>query len=127
MPPDLALKRAYEAAEPADGCRVLVDRLWPRGVSKEALRADWWWKEIAPSTALRRDFAHRPDRFAEFSEHYRQELDANPQGPEFLSWVRERLARGRVSLVYAAKDTTCMSAKPKASSTTGTTLIATGL
>lgn len=105
MAPDLALKRAYEEASPSDGCRVLVDRLWPRGVSKEALKVERWWKEIAPSTQLRQEFAHKEDRFAEFAEHYRGELNANPMGPEFLGWVRERLREGRVSLIYAAKDT----------------------
>ena len=105
MLPDLALKRAYDAADPSDGCRVLVDRLWPRGVSKEVLKVERWWKEIAPSTQLRQAFAHKEDRFAEFAEHYRDELNANPRGPEFLSWVRERLSAGRVSLIYAAKDT----------------------
>ena len=107
MSPDLVLKRAYDAAAPSDGCRVLVDRLWPRGVSKEALKADRWWKEIAPSASLRRNFAHRQERFAEFSEHYRSELNANPQAPEFLSWVGGRLREGRVSLIYAARDTAC--------------------
>lgn len=105
MAPDLVLKRAYEEASPSDGCRVLVDRLWPRGVSKEALKVERWWKEIAPSTQLRQEFAHKEDRFAEFAEHYRGELNANPMGAEFLGWVRERLREGRVSLIYAAKDT----------------------
>lgn len=103
--PDLVLKRAYDATDPSDGCRVLVDRLWPRGVSKEALKVERWWKEIAPSTQLRQEFAHKEDRFAEFAEHYRGELNANPMGSEFLGWIRERLSEGRVSLIYAAKDT----------------------
>lgn len=107
MFPDLVLKRAYDAAAPSDGCRVLVDRLWPRGVSKEALKANRWWKEIAPSVSLRRNFAHRQDRFAEFSEQYRSELNANPLASEFLGWVGDRLQEGRVSLIYAARDTTC--------------------
>ena len=79
MTSDLVLKRAYDAADPSDGCRVLVDRLWPRGVSKEALEVKRWWKEIAPSTRLRQAFAHKEDGFAEFAEHYRSELNARKE------------------------------------------------
>ena len=96
------VKRVYEPAADDDGCRVLVDRLWPRGVSKESAAVDLWLKEIAPSTALRKEFNHRPERFADFSERYRHELDANPAVETLLD-----LAAGhpRVTLLYAARDT----------------------
>ncbi|HEX7021859.1 MAG TPA: DUF488 domain-containing protein [Trueperaceae bacterium] len=96
----LKLKRAYEAAAPSDGTRVLVDRLWPRGVSKEQAKIDWWAKELAPSTELRRWFGHDPEKFAEFAERYRQELAGN----EALDRLRRMVDGETVTLVYGAKD-----------------------
>ena len=95
------LKRAYEPAEPADGYRVLVDRLWPRGVAKDAARLDEWARELAPSDELRRWFGHDPAKFAEFRRRYRAELAARE---EKLRELRRRARRGTVTLVYAARD-----------------------
>src|SRR5437870_10224396 len=75
----IRLKRVYEAARPADGERFLVERLWPRGIKKEALRLDGWLPEVAPTPALRKWFHHDPARWAEFQERYRAELDARPE------------------------------------------------
>ena len=96
------LKRAYEAAEPSDGYRVLVDRIWPRGVSKEQAHLDEWARELAPSTELRRWFGHDPAKFEEFGRRYRDELAA--QG-EKLAELRGRATEGTLTLVYSARDT----------------------
>ena len=97
----IRLKRAYEAAKRDDGTRVLVDRLWPRGVSKEAAKIERWLKEIAPSTALRKWFNHDSAKWETFRERYFRELDRNAAVVEEL----RALARGRtVTLVYSAKD-----------------------
>lgn len=95
------LKRAYEPASPEDGTRVLVDRLWPRGVRKEDARIDWWAKEVAPSTELRRWYGHDPARFEEFAARYRRELVGN----DALAELRALDARETVTLVHAAGDT----------------------
>lgn len=95
------LKRAYEAAEASDGMRVLVDRLWPRGVSKDAAAVDLWLKELAPSTELRKWFGHDPARWTEFQRRYGEELRGHP---EALAQLRDLAAKQRVTLVYAAKD-----------------------
>ena len=97
----IVLKRAYEAAEPSDGQRVLVDRLWPRGVSKEKAAIDLWLKEISPSTALRQWFGHDPALWGEFQQRYRAELDANG---EVVGQLREVIRAGKTTLVYGAKD-----------------------
>lgn len=99
---DIRLKRAYEPPARGDDARILVDRVWPRGVKKEALQLALWLKEIAPSTALRQWFGHRPERFAEFARRYGKELDANAAAvAELEPWLR----KGRVTLVYGARDT----------------------
>lgn len=97
----LKLKRAYAPAEPGDGQRVLVDRIWPRGVSKAEAHVDLWLKAIAPSTPLRKWFGHQPERWPEFRRRYREELKANPAVEE----LRQVMAKGPVTLVYGAKDT----------------------
>lgn len=97
----LKLKRAYEPAEAGDGRRVLVDRIWPRGVSKDEAHVDLWLKEVAPSTALRKWFGHDPARWSEFRERYFKELRANPA----VENLRQIMAAGPVTLVYGAKDT----------------------
>ena len=97
------LKRAYEAASADDGTRVLVDRLWPRGVSKDAAAIDLWLKDLAPSTELRQWFGHDPARWAEFQQRYAQEVRQHPQAFEQL---RELARKGPVTLVYAARDET---------------------
>lgn len=98
----LKLKRAYEPVERADGQRLLVERLWPRGVKKEALRADAWLKDVAPSTELRKWFGHRPERWDEFRRRYRAELAAHP-----AAWqpILDAARRGPVTLLYSAHDT----------------------
>jgi len=95
------IKRIYDDPSPADGRRVLVDRLWPRGLSKERARVDWWLKEIAPSDELRRWFGHDPARWQEFRDRYRRELQA--QLP-LLDELRGAAAREPVTLLFAAKD-----------------------
>src|SRR5262245_30531375 len=98
----IALKRAYDPVSRADGTRFLVERLWPRGVSKEKLRADAWLKEVGPSTELRRWFSHDPDKWDEFRRRYRRELDAHPEAWQpILSAARQ----GPVTLVYSSHDT----------------------
>ena len=95
------IKRVYEQAADEDGIRVLVDRLWPRGVSKERAALSGWIKDVAPSSDLRRWWHHDPDRFEDFARRYRTELDDNPALGDLLSIVREH---DRTTLVYAAKD-----------------------
>ncbi len=97
----LRTKRAYEPASPDDGVRILVDRLWPRGLSKEEARLTAWDREIAPSDGLRRWFAHDPDRYDSFRSRYRAELAAHR--PRLVGLANES-RRGAVTLVYAAKD-----------------------
>lgn len=95
------LKRAYEPAASADGTRVLIDRLWPRGVKKEKAAIDEWMKEIAPSTELRKWFGHDPERWPEFRRRYRSEIKKHPS--EF-GRLRELARKGNLTLVYAAHD-----------------------
>jgi uncharacterized protein YeaO (DUF488 family) len=97
----IRIKRAYETASRGDGRRLLVERLWPRGVRKEALDLDEWLKEVAPSTALRKWFGHRVDRWKEFQRRYRHELGAHPD-----AWapILKASRRGNVTLVYSAHD-----------------------
>ncbi len=99
----VATKRAYEPAAPEDGTRYLVDRLWPRGVTKERLHVAAWLKEIAPSETLRRRFHHDPAEFAQFRAAYRRELLARP---EAWAGLAAEVRDGPVTLVYAARDGT---------------------
>ena len=96
-------KRAYQPASPGDGYRVQVDRLWPRGVTKEAAHLDLWAKELAPSPGLRVWFGHDPRRFRDFVERYRLELARSPAREAFLDLL-QRAAHGTVTLVYGAHD-----------------------
>jgi uncharacterized protein YeaO (DUF488 family) len=97
----LRLKRAYEAKAPSDGRRILIDRLWPRGLSKSRVGIDEWIKEVAPSTELRQWFGHDPKKWPEFRRRYKQELRAQSEHVDRLA----RLARrGRVTLVFGARD-----------------------
>lgn len=100
----IRVRRAYLPAQPEDGVRVLVDRLWPRGVSREALQAAAWRRGIAPSDAARKAFGHKPEKFAAFAAQYRAELEANPQAADFLTDCRAWLADADVTLLFAAKD-----------------------
>ena len=97
----IRLKRAYDPATPTDGRRVLVERLWPRGVSKRNLRLDAWMKAVAPSPELRRWFGHDPARWTEFRRRYFEELRANEAAWQPLLAAARR---GRVTLIYAARD-----------------------
>jgi uncharacterized protein YeaO (DUF488 family) len=96
----VAIKRIYEPAVPADGTRILVDRLWPRGVSKARAKLAFWMKEIAPTPKLRVWFGHRPERFTEFGRRYRKELTGSPAVAE----LRKLARRERVTLLYGAHD-----------------------
>lgn len=98
---DIRLKRAYEPASSSDGYRVLVDRLWPRGVSKKRAGLDQWEKELPPSTELREWFGHEPSRFAEFRRRYISELSRHRPR---LTELRRRAREGTLTLVYSAKD-----------------------
>jgi uncharacterized protein YeaO (DUF488 family) len=94
--------RIYAAAEAGEGARLLVDRLWPRGVSKEAAALDEWCRDVAPSNGLRRWYGHDPARFGEFTQRYRQEL-AEPEGSAALGRLRDWHQRGPVILLTATK------------------------
>jgi len=99
----VALKRAYEEPEPTDGMRILVDRLWPRGLSKERADIDIWLKEVAPSNELRKWFDHDPEKFGEFRHRYEAELTSETH-KEALKKLRNMLSQGYVTLVFAAHD-----------------------
>jgi uncharacterized protein YeaO (DUF488 family) len=99
--PGVRIKRIYDEPEPADGFRVLVDRLWPRGIKKEKAAIEAWPRDLAPSTELRKWFGHDPDRWTEFRRRYRKELREHA---EALDALRERSKRQPVTLLYAAKD-----------------------
>jgi uncharacterized protein YeaO (DUF488 family) len=99
---EIRLKRAYQPAAPSDGYRVLIDRLWPRGVSRERARLDEWDQELPPSTRLREWFRHEPGRFEEFRRRYIEELRGQRSR---LSELRRRARTGTLTLVYAARDT----------------------
>jgi uncharacterized protein YeaO (DUF488 family) len=98
---EVRLKRAYEPPAASDGYRVLVDRLWPRGVRREEARLDEWARELAPSAELRRWFGHDPERFEEFRRRYADELAGQE---EKLRELRRRAREGALTLVYSARD-----------------------
>lgn len=100
---DVQIRRAYDDPAQNDGTRVLVDRVWPRGVKKEQLRLDDWNKDVAPSTALRKWFAHDPEKFDEFARRYRAEL-GSAAGREALDRLRASVRSKRLTLVTATKD-----------------------
>lgn len=97
------VKRAYEKASRADGYRVLVDRLWPRGISKDDLKIDEWMKEIAPSAELRKWYGHEPEKWPEFRKRYRAELQ-KPPASELLEQLRRRARKQQVTLVIGARN-----------------------
>jgi uncharacterized protein YeaO (DUF488 family) len=97
----MQLKRAYEPSNPEDGTRFLVERLWPRGVKKTELKIDAWLKDVAPSDGLRQWFAHDPKKWPEFRRRYFAELKGRP---EAIDPIRSAMARGRVTLVFSARD-----------------------
>ncbi len=97
----IKIKRVYEKPEKEDGCRILVDRLWPRGLTKEKASVDLWLKDIAPSTELRKWFDHDPDKWYQFRKRYLEELSKNK---EQVSLLKEQMGKGMVTLVYGTKD-----------------------
>lgn len=97
----IRIKRIYDPPAKTDGLRVLVDRIWPRGVSRDAARLDEWLKDIAPTAALRKWFGHDPKRWEEFQKRYRHELDRNAEAVDALCALT---ARGNVTLLYGARD-----------------------
>jgi len=104
---EIRIKRIYDAPEPEDGYRVLVDRLWPRGIRRDEGRFETWHKEIAPSPDLRKQFAHRTEKFAWFRERYLLELDGNGGRESFLNDCRENLKTRNVTLLYGAREPLC--------------------
>src|SRR5262245_35972284 len=96
----IVTKRVYEEPSGRDGMRILVDRLWPRGLRKAAAAIDLWAKDVAPTPSLRTWFDHRPERFAEFKRRYRDELKSNPA----LADMRAQIGKRKATLLYAAKD-----------------------
>ncbi|ODT06353.1 MAG: hypothetical protein ABS58_11790 [Mesorhizobium sp. SCN 65-20] len=101
--PEISIKRVYEAPSAEDGFRVLVDRVWPRGITRDTAAVDLWMKDIAPSTELRKWFGHDPERWAEFRRRYCGELE---QRPELVEQLRGQARKGRLTLVYSARDET---------------------
>jgi uncharacterized protein YeaO (DUF488 family) len=98
----IRISRVYEPAEAGEGSRFFVERLWPRGIKKEALHADAWLKEVAPSPALRAWFGHDPEKWDEFTVRYRDELDAHPEAWQPLL---EAARQGDLTLLYSARET----------------------
>ncbi|MHC5267949.1 DUF488 domain-containing protein [Enterococcus sp. LJL98] len=103
---ELKIKRAYEDLTSIAGKRVLVDRIWPRGIKKETLHLDLWEKEIAPSSELRKNFGHVPEKYPWFKAQYEKELENNPIYPSFLEQIRHWLQNENVFLLFGAKDET---------------------
>ncbi len=97
----ISIKRVYDQPEQTDGFRILIDRLWPRGLSKEKAKVDLWLKEIAPSTELRKWFNHDPEKWKEFAKRYKAEIKKNI---EALTLLKSKIKEGKVTLVYGAKE-----------------------
>jgi uncharacterized protein YeaO (DUF488 family) len=97
----IMIKRTYEDSSDKDGYRILVDRLWPRGISKKKANVDFWPKELAPSTELRRWYDHDPEKWSKFKSRYFSELDGNP---ELVNEVLEYIRRGTVTFIYSSKE-----------------------
>lgn len=98
---NIQIKRVYEEPSAKDGTRILVDRLWPRGLTKEKAKVDLWLKDVAPSTELRKWFAHDPEKWAGFRTRYREELKSKK---EQLTEIKQEAAKRTVTLVYGARD-----------------------
>jgi uncharacterized protein YeaO (DUF488 family) len=101
MKKNIQIKRVYDPADPSDGARILVDRLWPRGIKKSDLKMDAWIKEITPSTELRKWFNHDPEKFKEFERKYTKELD---ESKSLWYPLIEKYLHGKITLLYAAHD-----------------------
>jgi uncharacterized protein YeaO (DUF488 family) len=100
--PDVRVRRVYDEPEPEDGTRVLVDRIWPRGLTKDKARLDQWFKQVAPSTELRKWYSHDPERFEEFGRRYREELK-DAERAQGLKHLRELANSGTLTLLTATK------------------------
>jgi len=98
----IRIKRVYDPPRPEDGKRILIDRLWPRGIRKEDLQMDEWLKEIAPSDKLRKWFSHDPKKYEEFKKRYAEELEDKS---EILERIKGEAKRGRVTILFSARDT----------------------
>jgi len=98
----IQIKRVYDSPEPGDGKRILIDRLWPRGIKKEDLKMDEWVKEIAPSDKLRKWFSHDPKKYEEFKRRYAKELE---EKSEILERIKNEAKKGKVTILFSAKDT----------------------
>lgn len=99
--PDIHIKRIYDKPAEVDGFRILVDRLWPRGLTKQAASINLWLKNIAPSNELRHWYSHEPEKWQEFQKRYRQELKANPESVKLL---KEKIKEGPATLLYSSKE-----------------------
>src|SRR4051794_23310280 len=98
------MKRVYESYDEMDGCRILIDRLWPRGISKDVAKLSFWFKDLAPSNELRKWFCHKPELFEEFRRRYLDELRSDEQKLEYIQKIIETADQGPVTLLYGAKD-----------------------
>lgn len=101
---EIQIKRIYDAPDATDGFRILVDRVWPRGVSREKAALEEWDKMIAPSSELRKWFGHDPSRYEEFRKRYWKELEDNPETESFITLIRQHMDEGPVTLLFGAKD-----------------------
>jgi uncharacterized protein YeaO (DUF488 family) len=101
---NIFMKRVFEPYDEADGCRILIDRLWPRGISKEAAKLSFWFKDLAPSNELRKWFCHKPELFEEFRHRYLDELRTDEQKRGYVRQIFETASLGPVTLLYGAKD-----------------------
>lgn len=101
---EIFLKRIYDPYDESDGYRILVDRLWPRGIKKENAKLTYWFKEVAPSHELRKSFCHIPERFEEFKSNYFEELRNDEEKSQKLDKLCQLAKQGNITLLYAAKD-----------------------
>ncbi len=104
MSENVVLKRIYEPASKEDGKRILVDRIWPRGISKDKAQLDLWMKEIAPSTELRKEFNHKPERFEEFKGRYIKELQEDEEKKAAIKELLHMIDEEKVTILFGAKD-----------------------
>jgi uncharacterized protein YeaO (DUF488 family) len=101
---NIFVKRIYDPVDERDGCRILVDRLWPRGIAKETARLSFWFKEVAPSNELRKSFCHVPELFEEFRTKYLNELQTDNEKRDLVNKIIEIAEKDRVTLIYGAKE-----------------------
>ncbi|MGI6073245.1 MAG: DUF488 domain-containing protein [Fermentimonas sp.] len=106
----LNVKRIYADREESDGYRILIDRIWPRGIKKEVAALDEWAKQVAPSSELRKWFGHKEENFERFKERYELELDNNPEATALAQHCSELLTKKNVTLLYGARSATCNNA-----------------